>query len=155
MEGQNRRQAQQRRPQAEGRHQKKILHSLGAPGNRVAGILSGSRGHVCFPQFLLWGFNKPQILKALPPHRSDLAGCGHRALTTRNCQVMLHVPDAVQRICAAPQSRDPYFSFIVQPWTPDQQRSTGHSASKTRVNALMVLRCIRGTKSRTVEWLMP
>jgi hypothetical protein len=30
---------------------------------------------------------------------------------------------------------------------PDQQRTTpqGHSASKTRVNALLALRCIRGT----------
>jgi predicted transcriptional regulator len=32
------------------------------------------------------------------------------------------------------------------PWTPDQQR-TAHNASKTRVNALMALRSIRGTPS--------
>jgi hypothetical protein len=36
---------------------------------------------------------------------------------------------------------------MVQRWTPDQQRTTpqSHSALKTRVNALMALRSIRGT----------
>jgi hypothetical protein len=49
---------------------------------------------------------------------------------------------------AAPQNRDD-----VAAWAPDQQRTAGvarsaipHSASKTRVNALLALRSIRGTR---------
>jgi hypothetical protein len=40
---------------------------------------------------------------------------------------------------------------MVQQWTSDQQRTTPrkHSASKTRVNALMALRSIRGTPAPT------
>jgi len=39
-----------------------------------------------------------------------------------------------------------------QKWTPDRQRIApqGHSASKTRVNALMALRSIRGTPVKGV-----
>jgi hypothetical protein len=43
------------------------------------------------PRFLLWDFNKPQILKKSLRQGSDLKCRRHRALTKR-------VPDAVQRV---------------------------------------------------------
>jgi len=53
------------------------------------------------------------------------------------------VPDAVQRILRCSASRDPQF-YIVR--HGPRISSAPHSASKTRVNALMALRSIRGTR---------
>jgi hypothetical protein len=56
------------------------------------------------------------------------------------------VPDAVQRLSAAPQSRDQYNAALVMGPGSAAHHAARHSASKTRVNALMALRCVRGTE---------
>src|SRR4051812_41697697 len=49
---------------------------------------------------------------------------------------------------AAPQSRDPGLTKIAGPRPCSAPLRNGHSASKTRVNALMALRCVGGTLRR-------
>ena len=58
------------------------------------------------------------------------------------------VPDAVQRSSRCTAEPGPTASRSAR-WAPDQQHTTpqDHSASKTRVNALMALCSIRGTHS--------
>jgi hypothetical protein len=49
---------------------------------------------------------------------------------------------------AAPQSRDPL--PVLTRWAPAQQRTTPQDRPvETRVNALMVLHCVRSTKRRS------
>jgi len=58
------------------------------------------------------------------------------------------VPDAVQRFFSgAPQSRDrTKRRRSLRPRLCSAPLRKSHSASKTRVNALMALRCVRGTR---------
>jgi hypothetical protein len=53
-----------------------------------------------------------------------------------------HVPDAVQRVSGAPQSRN-LRTFGAR--NDSGSAAQHHSARKTRANALMVLRCARET----------
>jgi catechol 2,3-dioxygenase len=62
----------------------------------------------------------------------------------REANNLLRVPDAVQRFFSgAPQSRDPIPARKMGPGLAAHR----HSVSKTRVNALMALRSIRGTET--------
>src|SRR3979409_1536921 len=60
------------------------------------------------------------------------------------------VPDAVQHLHAAPQGRDP-LARSMDPGSAAHHAARRHSASKTRVNALMALRSVRGTPARTLS----
>jgi hypothetical protein len=54
VKGQSRHEADQRRPQAEGRHQENIPRPLRLIEKRMPDILDGLSGH-CFPRFLFEG----------------------------------------------------------------------------------------------------